>query len=232
MKNKIIIFDLDDTLISEKDYIDSGFRNVSNIFAQRYNLSSEDVYSTMKNLFQEDTNKIFNRLFENYKIFYDDTDIKKLVKLYREHTPNINLLEDARLVLESLRRNNIKIGIITDGYKETQNKKIEVLNLENIVEKIIVTDELGKEYWKPDKRSFEMMKKYFGVEYSEMIYVGDNLKKDFLAPNELGMLSIQIERKEGIYSNIHIQEKKYLPKLKIRNLVELLKILKLEEEDV
>ena len=232
MKNKIIIFDLDDTLISEKDYIDSGFRNVSNIFAQRYNLSSEDVYSTMKNLFQEDTNKIFNRLFENYKIFYDDTDIKKLVKLYREHTPNINLLEDARLVLENLRRNNIKIGIITDGYKETQNKKIEVLNLENIVEKIIVTDELGKEYWKPDKRSFEMMKKYFGVEYSEMIYVGDNLKKDFLAPNELGMLSIQIERKEGIYSNIHIQEKKYLPKLKIKNLVELLKILKLEEEDV
>lgn len=232
MKNKIIIFDLDDTLISEKDYIDSGFRNVSNIFAQRYNLSSEDVYSTMKNLFQEDTNKIFNRLFENYKIFYNDTDIKKLVKLYREHTPNINLLEDARLVLENLRRNNIKIGIITDGYKETQNKKIEVLNLENIVEKIIVTDELGKEYWKPDKRSFEMMKKYFGVEYSEMIYVGDNLKKDFLAPNELGMLSIQIERKEGIYSNIHIQEKKYLPKLKIKNLVELLKILKLEEEDV
>ena len=232
MKNKIIVFDLDDTLISEKDYIDSGFRNVSNIFAQRYNLSSEDVYSTMKNLFQEDTNKIFNRLFENYKIFYDDTDIKKLVKLYREHTPNINLLEDARLVLESLRGNNIKIGIITDGYKETQNKKIEVLNLENIVEKIIVTDELGKEYWKPDKRSFEMMKKYFGVEYSEMIYVGDNLKKDFLAPNELGMLSIQIERKEGIYSNIHIQEKKYLPKLKIKNLVELLKILKLEEENV
>lgn len=232
MKNKIIVFDLDDTLISEKDYIDSGFRNVSNIFAQRYNLSSEDVYSTMKNLFQEDTNKIFNRLFENYKIFYDDIDIRKLVKLYREHTPNINLLEDARLVLESLRRNNIKIGIITDGYKETQNKKIEVLNLENIVEKIIVTDELGKEYWKPDKRSFEMMKKYFGVEYSEMIYVGDNLKKDFLAPNELGMLSIQIERKEGIYSNIHIQEKKYLPKLKIKNLVELLKILKLEEEDV
>ena len=232
MKNKIIVFDLDDTLISEKDYIDSGFRNVSNIFAQRYNLSSEDVYSTMKNLFQEDTNKIFNRLFESYKIFYDDTDIKKLVKLYREHTPNINLLEDARLVLESLRRNNIKIGIITDGYKETQNKKIEVLNLENIVEKIIVTDELGKEYWKPDKRSFEMMKKYFGVEYSEMIYVGDNLKKDFLAPNELGMLSIQIERKEGIYSNIHIQEKKYLPKLKIKNLVELLKILKLEEKNV
>lgn len=232
MKNKIIVFDLDDTLISEKDYIDSGFRNISNIFAQRYNLSSEDVYSTMKNLFQEDTNKIFNRLFESYKIFYDDTDIKKLVKLYREHTPNINLLEDARLVLESLRGNNIKIGIITDGYKETQNKKIEVLNLENIVEKIIVTDELGKEYWKPDKRSFEMMKKYFGVEYSEMIYVGDNLKKDFLAPNELGMLSIQIERKEGIYSNIHIQEKKYLPKLKIKNLVELLKILKLEEENV
>ena len=232
MKNKIIVFDLDDTLISEKDYIDSGFRNVSNIFAQRYNLSSEDVYSTMKNLFQEDTNKIFNRLFESYKIFYDDTDIKKLVKLYREHTPNINLLEDARLVLESLRGNNIKIGIITDGYKETQNKKIEVLNLENIVEKIIVTDELGKEYWKPDKRSFEMMKKYFGVEYSEMIYVGDNLKKDFLAPNELGMLSIQIERKEGIYSNIHIQEKKYLPKLKIKNLVELLKILKLEEKNV
>lgn len=232
MSNKVIIFDLDDTLISEKEYIDSGFRSVSNIFAQKYKLPSEDVYFIMKNLFKKDSSKVFNRLFENYKISYDEVDIKELVRTYREHIPNIKLLEDAELLIKELNKRNIRMGIITDGYKETQSRKIKVLELEKVMEKIIITDELGKEYWKPDKRSFEMMKEYFNVEYSNMIYIGDNIKKDFLAPNKLGMISIQIERKEGVYKDLIVEIKEYLPQIKVKSLLEILKILELEEENV
>ncbi|WP_318753436.1 HAD-IA family hydrolase [Globicatella sp. PHS-GS-PNBC-21-1553] len=54
-----------------------------------------------------------------------------------------------------------------------------MLNLEKYFDKIIVTDELGRAYWKPHPKSFEIMKAHFGVNYNEMVYVGDNPQKDF-----------------------------------------------------
>lgn len=232
MNNKIILFDLDDTLISEKDYIDSGFKTISTFFSRKYNLSSEEVYLTLKTLFKKSTNKIFNRLFENYNIPYEESNIKDLVRKYREHLPNIELLNDAELLIKELKRRNIRMGIITDGYKETQSKKIKVLGLENDIEKIIITDELGKEYWKPDKRSFQTMKEYFKCEYSSMIYIGDNIKKDFITPNNLGMISIQVDREEGIYKDISIEIEEYLPQVKVKNLLEVLEKIELEEKNV
>jgi FMN phosphatase YigB (HAD superfamily) len=32
-----------------------------------------------------------------------------------------------------------------------------------------------------------------------MVYVGDNIQKDFLAPNQLGMTSIQVVRNLGVH---------------------------------
>jgi FMN phosphatase YigB (HAD superfamily) len=32
-----------------------------------------------------------------------------------------------------------------------------------------------------------------------MVYVGDNLKKDFIGPNQLGMASIQVIRELGVH---------------------------------
>lgn len=232
MNNKVIIFDLDDTLISEKEYIDSGFKSIANYFAKKYKLSLKEVHFTIEKLFKKNNKKVFNRLFEVYGIVYKDDDIKELVKIYREHLPSISLLEDAKLLLEELKKRDIKLGIITDGYKETQNRKIKKLELKKIVEKIIVTDELGREYWKPSKKSFEIMKEYFKVEYSDMIYIGDNITKDFLTPNKLGMISIQIEREKGIYKNLLAETEEYLPQLKVKNLLEVIQILDLGEKNV
>ena len=43
------------------------------------------------------------------------------------------------------------------------------------------------------------MKEKFGVEYFQMCYVGDNIKKDFIAPQMLGMKSIWFRNKDGLY---------------------------------
>lgn len=225
MKNYVLIFDLDDTLISEKEYIKSGFKTVSNYFAKQYTLDEKKVNNIICKLFEENTKNVFNRLYENYKIEYNEKDIRRLVNLYREHTPNITLLKDAEELLNVLMKNNIKVGVITDGYKETQRKKIEVLNLNEVVEKIIITDELGREFWKPNKKSFEMMREYFKTDYKNMIYIGDNILKDFISPNQLGMLSIQICRDNGVYKNIKECKEEAMPKIKIKSLLEILEIL-------
>src|SRR5690606_8563255 len=92
--------------------------------------------------------------------------------------------------------------------------------------KIVITDELGpnKEFWKPSEKPYTIIKEYFNVEYNEMVYIGDNINKDFIAPIKLGM-------KYALYinENSHYQkvlQNKYLGK----SIIELNDVLKLSRE--
>ena len=48
---KAIIFDLDDTLISEKEYIKSGYKAVSKYIEEKYRLDKEKTYVQLNILF-------------------------------------------------------------------------------------------------------------------------------------------------------------------------------------
>ena len=66
---------------------------------------------------------------------------------------------------------------------------------------IIVTDELGGvEYRKPNKVAYIKMRETLGVVFEEMCYIGDNLKKDFIAPKILGIRAIHFANTDGLYS--------------------------------
>lgn len=73
-----------------------------------------------------------------------------------------------------------KIGIITDGRVEGQKNKIVALGLNNIVDDIIITDELGGiEFRKPNDIAFRVMQEKWQIPFEKMIYIGDNPAKDF-----------------------------------------------------
>ena len=223
MSKKIIIFDLDDTLISEKDYIDSGFNIISKKIAEDYSLSNEKIKEKMNELFSLNSINIFNRVLDYFNIKYDLDYIKELVFIYRNHIPKIKLYSDAKEILKYLIKNNYQIGLITDGYKETQRNKIKVLNIEKYFKHIILTDELGKEFWKPSEIPYKIMKNKFNCEYNQMIYIGDNINKDFITANKLGIVTVQIIRENGIYKKVE-KKQEYLAKIKIKNLNELIEI--------
>lgn len=218
---KAIVFDLDDTLISERDYIKSGFKYVSKIISDRYKLDNNEVYEVMRELFKESSKNVFNRVLDNFNIKYKKEEVLYLVKEYREHKPNIEFYKDVIPTINKLRNNGYKLGIITDGYKETQNKKIDVLNCKTLFDEIIITDELGKEYWKPHERSYKLMSKKLNVDLSEMVYIGDNEAKDFVTANLLGVKTIRIERINGIYKE-NLLSNRYKAKYKLNCLEDLL----------
>ena len=217
---KAVVFDLDDTLISEKEYIKSGFSVVASKISIEHDLNTDTVYESMISLFNEDAKNVFNRLLDKFNINYNMEYIKALIHEYRNHIPKIQLYEDGKEILEYLYNNGFKLGIITDGYKITQRNKLDVLNIDKYFDCIVVTDELGREFWKPHRKAYDMVKEKLNVDYEEMIYIGDNVKKDFVTANELGIKTILINRNEGIYSNIEIEEK-YKAKNEIKSLKEL-----------
>lgn len=197
---KVVIFDLDDTLTSELEFIKSGFNVVSEDISLEHDLDKNECYLKMIELFNLNSNNVFNRILDFYNISYKQKDVYRLVDIYRNHIPEIRLYDDVMPTIKKLKEKNIKLGIITDGYKETQNNKIKVLELNRYMDKIIVTDELGRDFWKPHPKSYKIMKDYFNVKYEEMIYIGDNESKDFISPEKLGMKWLKIFRKNSIYN--------------------------------
>ncbi len=220
---KAVVFDLDDTLIAENQFIESGFMLISKTYSERLGLDLKYLYNILIGLFKEDTKNVFNRLFNFLNIDYSEDNIRELIELYRNHMPNIKFFDDVNPILNILREKKIKLGIITDGYANTQRNKLEVLGAYNLFDKIIITDEIGREYWKPHPMSFEIMKNDFNIEFSEMLYVGDNPEKDFYIKSFYPIKTVRIIR-NGIY-----KDKKYLNNVRetylISNLNEIIELL-------
>lgn len=203
---KAVVFDLDDTLISEHQYIESGYQKVAEFLNDKYGWSIETTKKRLLELLKKDSKNVFNRLFEEKQVNFDIPEILELVSVYRNHLPNIEFFSDVIPTLQVLKENSIKLGIITDGYRETQNSKLKVLQAEKYFDSIIVTEELGREYWKPDPRAFEMMSDALGVQFDEMVYVGDNPKKDFYIRKIYPIHTVRIIREDSVYGDEDYKE--------------------------
>lgn len=219
--NKITyLLDLDDTLYCEHYYVKSGFRVVANYLSENSNYQEKDIFEKMIYFWMKDgRGKVFNNVCDFLKI---NTDIRELVKLYRRHFPAIHLYDDAKSFTAYANRNNMRLGIITDGNSLMQWNKIKALNLEEMVDVVVVCDDLGgARYWKPSKVPYLTATKKIGVSPKECCYVGDNPKKDFITARKLGMETIRIKRQVGDHMKTNV-EKKYEADRVITSLTELI----------
>jgi len=84
--------------------------------------------------------------------------------------------------------------LITDGFLPGQKLKVRALGIEKYFKCIVYTEELGREFWKPSPRGFETILEKLKEKAEMCVYVADNEKKDFIAPNKLGIRTIQLIR--------------------------------------
>ena len=123
-----------------------------------------------------------------------------MLKVYRSHKPDIHLYSGVAEMIEELKAEGIKVGIITDGRPEGQRNKLEALGLE--VDDVIITDELGgTQFRKPCDIAFRIMMTRWRLNPADIVYVGDNPTKDFQAPQQLGMRSIWFKNADGLYAS-------------------------------
>lgn len=187
-----MVFDMDDTLYSEKEYVRSGYVAIAKLFPQVH-----DAETKLWSLFEAGAPAI--DVFLKNEGMYSDEMKQQCLNVYRFHQPDIYLYDGVYDMLCHLKK-SYQLGLISDGRPEGQRAKIQALQIENIFDYIIVTDELGGvECRKPNPLAFQKMRQYFGVEYAQMCYIGDNILKDFIAPEQLGMKSIHFNNPDGLY---------------------------------
>ena len=186
---KGVIFDLDDTLYSEKEYVKSGFKIVSDYLGGGF----ED---RLWNFFENKTPAIDKLLSE-----IGQSDRKdEILEIYRSHKPDIHLYPGVTELIGKLKAKGIKTGIITDGRPEGQRNKLEALGLK--VDDVIITDELGGiQFRKPCDIAFRIMITRWRLNPADVVYVGDNLDKDFQGARQMGMRCIYYRNKDGLYAD-------------------------------
>lgn len=187
---KGVIFDLDDTLYPEKQYVRSGYKAIA------YYLKCPDAEERLWRYFEKGDYAIDCYLKEIGR----SDEISNCVDIYREHRPEISLYSGVVELIEELKNKEIKVGIITDGRSAGQRNKIEALGLERLISDIIITDELGGiQFRKPYDVAFRLMERRWKLPYEEIVYVGDNTAKDFQAAQQLGMKCVWLRNEDGLY---------------------------------
>ena len=223
---RVICFDLDDTLYKEIDYLKSAYMEIAEFAAGQCTGCSESVsilaikaYNRMLDAYREGLNA-----FEELNRFLGlEQPLRDYLYIYRHHKPKIALSEDVVKTLDALKAEDIRLGLITDGRSVQQRNKIEALGLGRWIENedVVISEEFGSE--KPALANYEyFMKRY--PKCHDFTYVGDNLNKDFIAPNSLGWKTVCL-KDDG--RNIHRQrvgdiEEGMMPKRWIETLLELL----------
>ncbi|MBD2848687.1 HAD family hydrolase [Paenibacillus sp. IB182496] len=191
-----VIFDLDNTLINRKQ----AFKEFSNRLIEKYIIDLEpserkdvlqyiieadnDGYRSKKELYQE--------LLSTLKWKKQETTIKELLDFwFSEFYKCSVLMEGAMDVLQSLKRQGLKLGLVTNGSAHSQNSKIDFVGLREHFDAIIVSDEVQVK--KPAKRIFEITLDRLGVKPEFTIYVGDHPLNDVKGASDAGLKTIWLE---------------------------------------
>ena len=192
-KSDILIFDLDDTIYKEINFVNEGFKSVASHLEKITNQKKKVILSDLKKLLLEKgRGKIFDIYCKRKKI-YSKQIIKKLIKIYRFHKKKIRVPKSNLRTLKKLRK-NFRLYIVTDGMWKVQSHKVKLLKIEKIFSKIFLTDFYGKDAWKPSLKCFRKIKKIENCKWENISYFGDNEKKDFINLNKIGAKTILVKK--------------------------------------
>lgn len=183
-----ILFDLDDTLMLEEDFVRSGLAAVAVAIAPRIGMEAPLLLDRLWYDFRRlGRTGIFDRLLAAYP--EAAASVSHIVAIYREHSPSLVLSGDTRGLLARL-RTRTRLAIVTDGLPATQQRKIDALDLTSQVDAVVFPWALDAP--KPSPVAFHEACRLLDVAPEEAVIVGDDPFHDVAAAHAAGMACIRI----------------------------------------
>ncbi|MDR3399313.1 MAG: HAD hydrolase-like protein [Pandoraea sp.] len=217
----VVVFDMDDTLYPEADFVRSGYRAIAERVWHDWHV---DIEPELRRRFAAgQRGDLMSAALANLGVCVPEEYVGAvLVKTYREHRPSISPYVEVVPVLTELRNRGHRLALLTDGWAAVQRRKLEALGLTGFFDEIVVTDELGRDAWKPSTKGFERILTALGVRGDQALYVSDNPLKDFIGPHRLGMRTVRIVRPGTEHGDSLPPTPEHQPKCVIHALAELL----------
>lgn len=189
-----VLFDLDDTLFAQADWLDAAWRAVARA-AVPYGVAEEPFRAALVSIAAEGSGsgRIIDRALE--AVGAADVPLEPLLEAFRATRCALTPHPGVREALADLRR-VVPLGLVSDGDPAIQRAKLEALELEDAFDVVVLSDELGRALRKPNAAPFRAALEALGVEAAEAVYVGDNPAKDVSGAIACGMRAIRVETGE------------------------------------
>ena len=189
---KALLFDLDDTLYDESDYVRSGFAAIARILARESSRNKNEIEGFLHGeLARRGRGRIFDAALDWLGLEASRERVQSLVDSYRRHSPAISLDPADRAVLGRLGE-RFALALVTDGLPLMQSKKVAALGLEGLVDPIVYCWEIGAP--KPDPGGYREALRRLGLTSQEALVIGDNPGHDLAAAARLGSRAIRVRR--------------------------------------
>lgn len=201
MSMKCVVFDIDDTLFLERDYVRSGFEAVGVWLEASHGVPgfSEAAWSLFLDGVRGDT---IDRALEALGMKPAPELVAGALRRYRQHEPRITMLPDARAVLDAAVKATLRVAVVSDGPSVSQAAKTRALRLERWAFPIVLTADLEPGSAKPSHTGFLVVETTHGVRGSDCMYVADNPTKDFVAPSSRGWATVRIRRPGSLHAAV------------------------------
>ena len=179
LRNWVVVFDLDDTLISEIDYQRSGIASVEAEISSIYGISFD---GQIQRALDDGVKDIWAWACQQLGL---PPEVKtSLLWIYRLHSPNIKLASGVEDLVSRLLSYEAKLAILSDGRSITQRLKLRSIGLESLP--LFISEDCQST--KPETDRFVSIEnKWPQCKY---VYIADNSAKDFLAPRSRGWLTL------------------------------------------
>ena len=209
-----LVFDVDDTLYKQIVPFENAYKSLfdMDIDMEQFYLMSR-YYSDVK--FEASRNG--EMTMDEYHIYrireaakdlgvcLSDKQALNMQKEYKKNQQKLQMSDITISILELAKKNNVKLGIITNGPSEHQWSKVKALGVEKWIDKenIIVSGDYGIN--KPDVRIYEIMQEKLQLPNDSLYYIGDSLENDIVGANNAGWKAIWINRyKKKLPENAYI----------------------------
>ena len=172
LKYKLVLFDLDGTLIDTDKLIFMGYYHLFKKYRKDYEVTFKDMIGFLG-----------PTLIDMFNIYFVNEDKKKLIEEYREyviahHDKFVSAFKGAKELLEELHKLGIHIGVVTSKRRDVALYGLKQFGLDKYCELLVDCDAVKK--FKPDPEGINYSIKYFNVTPSETLMVGDS-ESDMLA---------------------------------------------------
>ncbi len=220
MKNiKAIIFDAYGTLFDvnsaakkSKDKIGDKWEDFANHWR-----TTQLEYTWLRSLMKrhKDFWKITEEsLDKSMKVFNINKSMRKdLLNLYKALSP----FEEVPFVLKTLKEQNFKLAILSNGTPSLLNELVKNNKFENIFDDIFSIEQVG--IYKPDKKVYEMPINKYRIKKDEVAFLSSNTW-DVSGGGNFGFNAVWVNRSNNIFDNLDFK-----PNIEIKNLSEFISLI-------
>ncbi|WP_462411581.1 HAD family hydrolase [Neobacillus sp. Marseille-QA0830] len=188
---KAVLFDLDGTLLNRDEsvrrFISSQYDRLNKWVGHIPKDSYISRFIELDNRGYVWKDKVYQLLTQEFQIagITPEELLQDYIREFKNHCiPFPHLLE----MLKDLKRLNILLGIITNGYGQFQMDNIIALGIESHLDIILVSE--WEEIKKPDPQIFKRALEKLKVLPEQAIFVGDHPENDVKAAQKVGMKGI------------------------------------------